>query len=271
MPELPEVEITRRGLAARLIGQRVVAAVVRDRRLRWPVPPELEAQLTDATITGIERRGKYLLFDFGHGYLLAHLGMSGSLRLLPSDTPARKHDHFDLLLDNALIMRFTDPRRFGALLWLGSAPDQHPLLVGLGIEPLGHALNAQWLHRATRQGKLHLKLWLMDSHRITGIGNIYANEALFRAGVRPTRRAGTLTRKQCELLVAAIRETLNNAILAGGSTLRDFVGSDGNPGYFQQQYMVYGRAGEACRICGTAIKILRQGGRATFYCPACQR
>jgi formamidopyrimidine-DNA glycosylase len=271
MPELPEVEITRRGLAARLMGQRVIAAVVRERRLRWPVPPELEAQLVGAKIMGIERRGKYLLFDCGHGYLLAHLGMSGSLRLVRSDEPAKKHDHFDLLLENALTMRLTDPRRFGALLWLGSEPDKHSLLAKLGIEPLGDTLNAQWLYAATRQAKIAIKLWLMDSHRITGIGNIYANEALFRAGVRPTRRAGALTSKQCELLVPAIRETLNKAILAGGSSLRDFVGSDGNPGYFQQQYRVYGRAGEACRICGTPIKMVRQSGRATFYCPACQR
>jgi formamidopyrimidine-DNA glycosylase len=235
------------------------------------VPPGLEAQLIGATIAGIERRGKYLLFDCGHGYLLAHLGMSGSLRLLPADTPAKKHDHFDLLLENALIMRLTDPRRFGAILWLGSEPDKHSLVARLGIEPLGDALNGQWLYTATRQAKIALKLWLMDGHRITGIGNIYANEALFRAGVRPTRRAGALTRKQCDLLVPAIRETLNKAILAGGSTLRDFVGSDGNPGYFQQQYMVYGRAGEACRICDTAIKVVRQGGRATYYCPVCQR
>jgi formamidopyrimidine-DNA glycosylase len=271
MPELPEVEITRRGLAARLIGQRVIAAVVRDRRLRWPVPPQLEAQLVGATVAGIERRAKYLLFDFRHGYLLAHLGMSGSLRLVPLDAPVKKHDHFDLVFENELIMRLTDPRRFGALLWLGSEPDKHPLLAGLGIEPLGDALDAQWLYAATREAKIALKLWLMDGHRITGIGNIYANEALFRAGVRPTRRAGTLTRKQSEMLVPAIREILNKAILAGGSTLRNFVGSDGNPGYFQQQYMVYGRAGEACRICGTPIKTVRQSGRATFYCPACQR
>jgi formamidopyrimidine-DNA glycosylase len=271
MPELPEVEITRRGLAARLTGQRIADVVVRDRRLRWPVSAELERQLIGATIAGIERRGKYLLFDCGHGYMLAHLGMSGSLRMVPVSTPAQKHDHLDLVLENALAMRLTDPRRFGAVLWLGTEPEKHPLLAGLGIEPLSAALSAQWLYAATRKAKVAMKLWLMNGHRITGIGNIYANEALFRAGVRPTRRAGSVTRRQCELLVPAIRETLYEAIEAGGSTLRNFVDSDGKPGYFQQQYVVYGRAGEPCVNCGTPIKMVRQGGRASYYCPTCQR
>lgn len=271
MPELPEVETTRRGLAVHLVGQRIADVVVRDRRLRWPVPKGLRARLVGATIQSIARRGKYLLFDCGRGHLLAHLGMSGSLRMVPAGTPADKHDHFDLLLENAWAMRLTDPRRFGAILWLGKNPERHPLLAQLGIEPLGDELTGEWLFTSTRKAKVAIKLWLMDSHRITGIGNIYANEALFRAGVRPTRRAGTVTRKQCELLAPAIRHTLCQAIEAGGSTLRNFVGSDGNPGYFQHQYMVYGRAGEPCRVCGTPIRTVRQVNRATYYCPVCQR
>jgi formamidopyrimidine-DNA glycosylase len=271
MPELPEVETTRRGLSPHIIGQRIDGVVVRDRRLRWPVASGIEEQLIGHIIRATARRGKYLLLDCEVGWLLLHLGMSGSLRLVTHDVPAKKHDHVDILLSNGAAIRFTDPRRFGAMIWAGSTPETHPLLAGLGLEPLGDDLSGQWLYGATRGAKVAIKLWLMDAKRITGIGNIYANEALFRAGIRPTSPAGGISLKRLERLAVAIQETLLRAIEAGGSTLRDFVDASGNPGYFQQEYFVYGRAGENCHACHHNIKLIRQSGRATFYCSNCQR
>ena len=269
MPELPEVETTRRGLAPHLIGHSVRRVSVRCAQLRQPVPPELGATLTGQTLRQIDRRAKYLLFGFDSGTLLAHLGMSGSLRLVGPDIPPEKHDHVDLDFGH-LTLRYRDPRRFGMLLWLSPADDGSPLRE-LGPEPLEDAFNGAWLHRHTRGRKTPIKTWLMDNHNVVGIGNIYAAESLFRARIHPLTPAAQLGPRRCERLVQCIRDTLADAIAAGGSTLRDFVGGDGQPGYFQQQYFVYGRDGEPCRICAQPIRRIVQAQRATCFCAHCQR
>ncbi|MDP2784879.1 MAG: bifunctional DNA-formamidopyrimidine glycosylase/DNA-(apurinic or apyrimidinic site) lyase [Sulfurimicrobium sp.] len=271
MPELPEVETTCRGLAPHLSGQRIRAVIVRDARLRFPVMPELGHILPGLLIRGIERRGKYLLMDCGQGWLILHLGMSGSLRIVPAAAPAEKHDHFDLVLENAFCMRLRDPRRFGAVIWVETDPLRHPLLARLGVEPLTSDFDGAWLYCHTRGKKGSIKQMLMDAHLLVGVGNIYANEALFRAAIRPATPAGRIGVTRCDKLARAVKEVLQLAIAAGGSSLRDFVDSSGKPGYFQQQYFVYGRAGEPCRQCGVPIRLLRQGQRSTFYCPDCQR
>lgn len=270
MPELPEVETVRRGLAPHLIGQRLSGANIRESRLRWPVPDDLGQRVAGRRIERLERRGKYLIMALDQGNLILHLGMSGSLRLLSTSAPPEKHDHVDLRLEDGHLLRYRDPRRFGAILWC-SLPDQHPLLAQLGIEPLGDEFDGDWLYAAGRGHRTAIKSWLMDAHRIVGVGNIYANEALFHAGIHPLTEAGKLSRPRCRRLAQAVRETLQSAIAAGGSTLRDFVNGHGEPGYFQQTYYVYGRAGEPCRTCGSPIKKLRQNNRATYFCPACQK
>src|SRR5687767_187920 len=252
MPELPEVEVTRRGLAPQLAGRVISGVAVREPRLRWPVPRDVLA-LAGRTVRAIRRRGKYLLVDCGDGHLILHLGMSGSLRVLPPGTPPGKHDHFDLLLGDRLL-RLRDPRRFGAVLWCAGDVTAHPLLAHLGIEPLSPALNARALHAMTRGARVAMKLFLMDGRRVVGVGNIYANESLFRAGISPRRAAGRITQEEAKRLVPAIKRTLEAAIKAGGSSLRDFVGADGAAGYFQQRYWVYDREGKPCRRCGTSIK-----------------
>jgi formamidopyrimidine-DNA glycosylase len=271
MPELPEVETTLRGLEPHLLGQRICGVAIRHPQLRWPIPLNLQKILHGQTIHSVSRRAKYLLVEFGHGTLILHLGMSGSLRILPADTPAEKHDHFDLLLANGQLMRLRDPRRFGAVLWHEGDVAQHPLLDKLGPEPLQEYFDVDHLCRVTRHRNAAIKLLIMDNHIVVGVGNIYANEALFRAGIRPQLAAGKLSKPRCARLVQTIRETLTEAIALGGSSLRDFVNSDGKPGYFQQHYWVYGRAGEPCHACGTSIKQIRQGQRSSFYCPVCQR
>jgi formamidopyrimidine-DNA glycosylase len=273
MPELPEVEVTRRGIAPTLTGNRVVAVIARTPALRYPLPDNLEQKLGNQRLTAVRRRGKYLLLDFGHGQLLIHLGMSGSLRLVPASLPAEKHDHFDLAFAigrKKTALRLRDPRRFGAILWLGRDAPLHPLLAVLGIEPLTDEFNASWLKQELAGLSAAIKPTLMDSHRVVGIGNIYASESLFRAGIDPRTPAGRISLKRLERLVPAIKATLAAAIDAGGSSLRDFIHSDGGSGYFQQQYFVYGRGGEPCRVCGRPIRELRQGQRASFYCPGCQ-
>jgi formamidopyrimidine-DNA glycosylase len=270
MPELPEVEITRRGLEPQLAGQRIVSVAIRNADLRHPIPGDLGRILPGQTIRGVSRRGKYLLIECSRGWLILHLGMSGSLRVLPAATPPGKHDHFDLLLGNGRCVRLRDPRRFGAVLWTESDALRHPLLARLGIEPLGPDFSGEWLYERTRRRDAGIKQTLMNGHLVTGIGNIYANEALFRAGINPKIPAGRLGPRRCAKLAESVRETLLAAIAAGGSSLRDFVDSAGNPGYFQQQYLVYGRAGQPCMRCGTPIRQLRQGQRSTFYCPHCQ-
>ena len=270
MPELPEVETTRLGLVARVVGRRVRDVVVREPRLRWPVPRDLAGRVRGARVDAIRRRGKYLLFDLSAGHLLVHLGMSGTLTVVPGTRPVRAHDHVDLVLDSGDIVRFNDPRRFGAVLWVRE-PDTHALLAGLGIEPFDEAFGGEYLHRASRGRRVPVKQFLMDAHVVTGIGNIYANESLFAARIRPSCAAGRLSRERMDRLAGEVRATLHRALAAGGSTLRDFVGSDGEPGHFQREYAVYGRAGKPCPACGAAVRLSRHSGRATFHCPSCQR
>jgi len=269
MPELPEVEVTRRGLAPQLAGRKISGVAVRESRLRWPVSREVR-RLAGRTVRAVSRRGKYLLLDCGDGHLILHLGMSGSLRLLPPGTPAQKHDHFDLVLGDRML-RLRDPRRFGAVLWTSAAPDAHPLLAGLGVEPLSPQLAPAWLHALTRGCRMPLKQFLMDARRIVGVGNIYASESLFRAGIHPRKRAQRVSREDCVKLAKAIKQTLRDAIRAGGSSLRDYVGADGVLGDFQSRTWVYAREGEPCRRCGCAIKRIVQSGRSSFFCPSCQR
>ena len=271
MPELPEVETTRRGIAPLAVGHRVAAITIYDRRLRWPVPATLERKLAGRRIDAIDRRSKYLLFRVGRDTLLLHLGMTGSLRAFTRAPPREAHDHFDLVLDSGVTLRYRDPRRFGALLWLPPPAARHPLLASLGPEPFDPACDARYLWQATRRRTAAIKLGLMDNRLIVGVGNIYANEALFRAGIRPTVRANRVSLARYARLVDAVRETLADAIAKGGSTLRDYVDSRGEPGYFQLEYRVYGREGQPCRVCGTAIRSVRLGGRATMFCPRCQR
>lgn len=271
MPELPEVETTRRGLAPFVINQRIATAIVRNHALRLPVPRALPRLIAGATIAGIARRGKYLLFDCGPGTLILHLGMSGRLWIVDGATPPEPHDHFDLVLASGTVVRLRDPRRFGLVLWRKGDPLRHALLAAIGPEPFDPEFNGGWLHRVTRNRTAAIKQVLMDSHVVAGIGNIYANEALFRAGIRPGVAAQRIGLARCELLAAKIKETLEAAIGAGGSSLRDYVGSDGLAGNFQSQFMVYDRAGEPCHGCGAPIKAIRQGQRSTFYCPRCQR
>ncbi len=279
MPELPEVEVSRRGLLPHLPGRRLLAARLPVLKLRHSLPPALtehvDEKLIGRTLRRIERRAKYLLFDFASdepngGWLIIHLGMTGSLCLLPLDQPVGKHDHADFDFEN-FRLRYADPRRFGALAW-HDGPDvaTHPLLSRLGIEPLEDGFDGQWLYRVSRGRAVPIKQLLMDGALLVGVGNIYASESLFRAGISPLVPAGKLGLARCERLATAVRETLMAAIAAGGSTIRDFIHTEG-AGYFQLQYGVYGRAGEACRRCGGTVHQLRQGGRSTFYCPGCQR
>ncbi|MFZ5502239.1 MAG: bifunctional DNA-formamidopyrimidine glycosylase/DNA-(apurinic or apyrimidinic site) lyase [Pseudomonadota bacterium] len=271
MPELPEVETTRRGLTRHLINAVITGVVIRNPKLRWPIPADLPKQLHGKTISSLARRAKYLLLDCGSGTLILHLGMSGSLRILPANTPAEKHDHFDLLLSNGALMRLRDPRRFGAVLWHTGDPAHHPLLAILGPEPLEERFHANYLFQASRGRSVSIKQFLMNNHIVVGVGNIYANEALFRSGIKPQLAAGKISLARYGKLVGEIRATLDEAIQLGGSSLRDFVNTSGQPGYFQQCYWVYGRGGEACRNCGTAIKQIKQGQRSSFYCSGCQR
>ena len=276
MPELPEVEVTRLGIAPDLEGQRLCRAVLRTPSLRYPLPRDLEALIGDRSLQVVRRRGKYLLLDFGSGQVLLHLGMSGSLRLVPASQAPEKHDHVDLVFrvkGKEVALRLRDPRRFGALLWLPgdvATASRHPLLAVLGIEPLSDDFTPRWLFDQTRGLTAAIKTTLMDGHRLVGVGNIYASESLFRAGIDPRTPAGKVSLKRYERLVPAIRATLTEAIAAGGSSLRDFIHSDGSSGYFQLQSAVYGREGAPCRTCGSPIRMIRQGQRATFYCPRCQ-
>jgi formamidopyrimidine-DNA glycosylase len=270
VPELPEVEITRRGIEPFVLGKTVTGVTVRNPRLRWRVPRDLARKLVGQNVKRVRRRGKYLLIDYERGSLILHLGMSGSLRVVDPRTPARAHDHFDLVFgDTALRLR--DPRRFGAVLWNEGDAERHPLLARLGVEPLEEKFSADFLHRATRGRNTAIKLLLMNAGVVVGVGNIYANESLFRAGIRPRTPARRLSRKRCAKLAAAVRDTLVAALAAGGSSLRDFVHSDGASGYFQQQYHVYDRTGLPCRVCGSTIRGVRQGQRSSFYCPSCQK
>lgn len=271
MPELPEVETTRRGIEPHLRGNTITRLVVRQPRLRWPIPADLGAALTGSAIERVERRAKYLLVPFAHGTLIMHLGMSGSLRLVPIGQPAEKHDHVDIELSSGQLLRYTDPRRFGAILWQASGEPGHPLLENLGPEPLTDAFDGDYLFQRSRRRNVPVKSFLMDGHVVVGVGNIYANEALFSAGIRPDRSAGKISRERYVRLVDEVKRVLARSIKQGGTTLRNFVGGDGKPGYFRQQLLVYGRGGEACRQCEAILVEVRLGQRSTVYCRRCQR
>ena len=270
MPELPEVETTRRGLEPHVVGRRIAAVEVREPRLRWRVPGDLPASLEGRRIEALGRRAKYLLFVVDDGTLLLHLGMSGSLRYLPKDEPLRPHDHVDIRLEGGGTLRFNDPRRFGSL-HVTSAPREHPLLRDLGPEPLEPAFTADYLWQRARGRRVAIKQHLMNGRIVVGVGNIYASEALFRARIHPARAAGRVARARFPGLVDAVRAVLAEAIGHGGTTLRNFVGGDGRPGYFRQSLSVYERENAPCPACGTAIRRTVLGQRATYYCPRCQR
>ncbi|SIT66669.1 DNA-(apurinic or apyrimidinic site) lyase [Ectothiorhodosinus mongolicus] len=272
MPELPEVETTRRGIEPHLLGRRMTHIRVYDSRLRWPVPADLPDQFRDACIHAVKRRGKYLLIDCAkHGHLLMHLGMSGSLRIQPTTAPKRKHDHAELQLDSGQCLRLHDPRRFGALLWFNPEQGDHPLLLNLGPEPLEEHFNADYLFKTARRRQVSIKALIMNSQVVVGVGNIYASEALFMAGIRPRRAAGRITRAEAQKLVDSIRSVLQEAITQGGTTLRDFLREDGSHGYFSQRLKAYGRANLPCTKCGAEIRQITQGRRSSYYCPQCQR
>jgi formamidopyrimidine-DNA glycosylase len=270
MPELPEVETTRRGLAPHLEGRRVTTVLLRRPDLRWPIPDAVRERLPGQRIHAVRRRAKYLLADTDAGSALLHLGMSGMLRVLPPDTPVGPHDHVDIGLDSGRVLRFTDPRRFGSLLWQPPG-EVHPLLAGLGPEPLDPAFDGAHLARLAHGRRAPVKTFLMDQAVVVGVGNIYAAEALFQAGIDPRRAAGRVSDARYEALAAAVKTILAHAITRGGTTLRDFLNPDGAPGYFEQELWVYGRAGEPCKRCGRALKGAVIGQRASTWCPACQR
>ena len=270
MPELPEVETTRRGLIPLVVGETIEGVSVRERRLRWPVQPSLAERLRNQPVTDISRRGKYLLMSTLGDTLLLHLGMSGSLRYLPRPTRPSKHDHVDVRFSSGGLLRFNDPRRFGSL-HLCTEPEEHWLLRDMGPEPLGPGFTAEYLMSVSRGRRVAIKQFLMNARIVAGVGNIYANESLFRAGIHPNRAAGRISRERLDRLVQAVRSVLNDAITAGGTTLQDFVGSDGRPGYFQLALDVYDRAGADCRRCDAQITVRTIGQRATYFCPRCQR
>ena len=280
MPELPEVETTLRGISPVILQQKIVRTTVRNPRLHWPIPSNIGALLQDGIVSSMRRRGKYLLIGVSppiqdankpHGTLIIHLGMSGSLTLSPCGTPHGKHDHFDIDFGNGQTMRLRDPRRFGSVLWHQGDPMDHFLLKNLGLEPLSADFTGEFLFLATRGKSSPIKMLLMDSHHVVGIGNIYANESLFMAGVRPTLAARRLSRKRCDTLASCVRDVLLESIEKGGSSLRDFVGSHGESGHFQEHCRVYGRGGEGCPVCGSIVRRVLLGGRSSFYCPSCQK
>ena len=269
MPELPEVETTRRGIEPYLLEQKIAQLQIHDKRLRWPIPDEVQA-LQGSTVTSVDRRGKYLLIKNKTGTAIVHLGMSGSLRVCTVDEPLRKHDHFEIVTQSGNIIRYHDPRRFGCLLWQ-SNNELHPLLSKLGPEPLSDEFHAEYLFKASRKRQVAIKNFIMNSHVVVGVGNIYASESLFMSGIRPGRAARRITRNESSKLVEVIKLVLQRSITQGGTTLRDFVNSDGNPGYFAQSLNVYGREGEPCLTCKSTIKQKVLGQRSTFYCSECQR
>jgi len=275
MPELPEVETVSRGIAPHIIGCSIKDVVVRERRLRWPVSTGLKKKCSGSKVTAVGRRGKYLLLSLSeknklNGTLLIHLGMSGRLRIIPGQQAPKKHDHVDFIFENGVVLRYTDPRRFGAVLWVTGDPLQHKLLAKLGPEPLEKSFNARYLSGKAVHKKVCVKGFIMDSHIVVGVGNIYANEALFDAGIHPLKESCSLTPKDWDNLVRAIKKVLKVAIRAGGTTLRDFVSAEGKPGYFQQELSVYGRGSLPCVFCKSTLEEVRVGQRSTVYCPRCQ-
>ncbi|HEY9032857.1 MAG TPA: bifunctional DNA-formamidopyrimidine glycosylase/DNA-(apurinic or apyrimidinic site) lyase [Pseudomonadales bacterium] len=270
MPELPEVETSRRGIEPHILHQQVTAVQLRQKQLRWPIPTKIKSLLPGQRINSVERRAKYLLLGTELGTLIIHLGMSGSLRILDENTPHQKHDHVDIVFGNHKILRLRDPRRFGAVLWTSRPVERHKLIKELGPEPLSDAFNGDYLQQLARGRKVSIKSFIMNSHVVVGVGNIYASEALFLAGINPKRSASRISLARYRLLAECIRDVLARAIEQGGTTLRDFTGEDGKPGYFQQTLNVYGRAGMPCRQCRLPIKQIRQQQRSSFYCAHCQ-
>lgn len=269
MPELPEVEVTRQGISPYLIDNKVTNLIVRNARLRWPVP-DIAKQIIGQVIRNVRRRAKYLLIDTDAGTTIVHLGMSGSLRIVSLNTPVEKHDHIDLELASGRVLRLNDPRRFGAWLWCELPEEAHPLLSKLGPEPLQHSFNPTYLSAALKNKKKAIKLCLMDNHIVVGVGNIYANEALFAAGIHPQTPAGKIDIERLTLLVVEVKQILDNAIKQGGTTLKDFTNAEGKPGYFAQKLHVYGRGGQTCTQCGHLLSEIRLGQRATVFCSLCQ-
>lgn len=271
LPELPEVETTRRGIEPHIANQTISKAIIRQAMLRWPVPEELIAALPGLVVSRVERRGKYLLLQTPDAVLIIHLGMSGSLRIVSKDTAAGKHDHFDFILSSGKVLRFTDPRRFGCLLWHRGDINDHKLIRALGPEPLTDEFDGEHLYKLSKGRKAPVKTFIMDSKVVVGVGNIYANEALYLAGIHPVRKAGAISLQRYENLASQIKQVLSRAIEVGGTTLRDFTNSEGEPGYFKQSLFVYGRGGQACAKCGEVLKEVRVGQRSTVYCGQCQR
>jgi formamidopyrimidine-DNA glycosylase len=271
VPELPEVETTRRGISPHIQDARVLAVAVRQAKLRWPVPPEITGILPGTKLEAVQRRGKYLLLEFASGVLLIHLGMSGSLRILTQDVPPTPHDHFDLVFDNGKLLRLRDPRRFGAVLWTQDPITEHPLLKALGPEPLKADFTGSYLYQLCKSRRSAIKNLIMQSQIVVGIGNIYANEALFLAGIHPSRTGNRISAARYERLADAIVQVLKRAIQQGGTTLRDFQREDGKPGYFAQQLQVYGKVGDPCTQCGSTIQQKVIGQRSSYYCVKCQR
>jgi formamidopyrimidine-DNA glycosylase len=271
MPELPEVETTRRGLEPWLLGRTVARVVLRTPKLRWPITPGLQQLLAGQTVQAVERRAKYLLLRFAAGTAILHLGMTGRLHLVQADLPAGRHDHVDILFTDGTCLRFNDARRFGALLFTSADAASHPLLIELGPEPFAVEMTGPYLQQRARGRTVAIKSFIMDHRVLVGVGNIYASEALFRAGIHPGRAAGRVSLVRLDRLAEAVRQVLTEALAAGGTTMRDFLDADGRPGYFSQQLQVYGRGGEACVVCGRAIRVERIGGRSAFFCAHCQR
>lgn len=270
MPELPEVETTCSGIRPHITDQMVSDVEIRQFSLRWPITENMAELMVGHKLNLVFRRGKYLLLEFSHGTALIHLGMSGSIRILSRDADPEKHDHFDIVFANGKILRYNDPRRFGAFLWAGEEPLQHKLIASLGVEPLDEVFNADYLYKASRNRKIAVKQFLMNAHLVVGVGNIYANESLFLAGIRPSRAANQISLKRYGRLVVIIKEVLAKAIKQGGTTLKDFSQVDGKPGYFAQSLLVYGRAGEPCFHCDSTLIEIRQSGRSSVFCKQCQ-
>lgn len=271
MPELPEVETTRLGISPHVTGQIITDVIIRNKKLRWPITATLKKDLLNQSFQTIDRRGKYLLCYTNHGCMIIHLGMSGSLCIVDKQNKPKKHDHVDILFASRKILRFHDPRRFGSILWTRKDPLQHKLIKHLGPEPLSKDFNGGLLHQRSKKRTQAVKNFIMDSHNVVGVGNIYASESLFMAGINPKRKAGNVSLERYERLTEAIQIILKQSIKQGGTTLRDFVNGDGNPGYFQQQLNVYARTGLPCKYCESIIKEIKLGQRSSFYCPTCQR
>ncbi len=271
MPELPEVETTCRGIAPHISGKKVTQIIIRNAQLRYPIPDTLSKDLTFQTIHKVTRRGKYILLHTDTGTAIAHLGMSGTLRIVESEIDPEKHDHVDIIFDHGKCLRLRDPRRFGCLLWTQTDPYQHKLLKSLGPEPLSDDFNGNYLYNLSRKRTVAIKQFVMNSHVVVGVGNIYTSEALFQARINPKRAVNKISLKSCQALVIAIKEVLSQAISQGGTTLRDFYNGEGKPGYFQQQLNVYGRDKQPCNHCNTPILKIQQGQRATYYCKQCQQ